>query len=103
MAYGIANPQFALSEYLRNGGEIIPVEDTLPKEVRIRRLDPFLQDRQFRFIDDWGTNLLLNQMKTWDGLPGVGKHDDGPDALDMACQMPRHLFEWKKRQSEGKA
>lgn len=102
MAYAKEYPEMALSQYLMNDGAIIPVEDTLTKELRIRRLDPYLQDRQFAFVDDWGTNLLLNQIKTWDGIPGVGKYDDGPDALDMACQMPRHYMAWLNRIAEGK-
>ena len=103
MAYGKDHPEMALSQYLQTGGQIIPVEDTLNKELRIRRLDPYIKKRQFRFVDDFGTMLCLNQIKTWDGIPGVGKHDDGPDSLDMACQMPVHLMNWRKRQAEGKA
>jgi hypothetical protein len=101
MAYAEKHSDMALSYYLRTHGCIIPVEDTLPKELRIRRLDPFIRAQQFRFVDDYETNLLLNQLKTWDGIPGVGKYDDGPDALDMSLQMPGHLLAYQKKMAEG--
>jgi hypothetical protein len=63
----------------------------LKKEMRIRRLDGPLRRREFRYIENPSTSLLLNQFRNWDGIPGVGKHDDAIDALDMALQLPRHL------------
>lgn len=89
--YADDHPEYALSQYLRHGGFIIPVKDSLNKMMRIRRLSPYIRDREFRFLDNPSNNLLLNQLKTFNGIPEKGKHDDGPDALDQACQMPRHL------------
>ena len=91
MRFAVDNPDYALSRYLKAGNIIIPVEDTLNKMMRIRRLDPFIKQRQFRFLQNPGTTLLVNQLKNFDGIAAKGKHDDGPDSLEMACNMPTHL------------
>ena len=91
MQYAADHPDYALSKYLRSGGIIIPVMDNLKKEMRIRRLDGPLRRREFRFLDNPDTMLLVSQLRNWDGIPGVNKHDDGPDSLDMAQQLPGHL------------
>lgn len=96
MQYAVDNPEYALSKYLRSGGIIIPVQDMLKKEMRIRRLDGPLRRREFRLIENPSTSLLLNQFRNWDGIPGVGKHDDAIDALDMALQLPGHLERYYK-------
>ena len=85
------NPHYALSAFLASGGIIIPVEDQLKKEMRIRRLDGPIRNRELRFLENSGTAILLSQLKNFDGIPGVNKHDDGPDALDQANRMPIHL------------
>ena len=102
MIYARDNPDYALSAYLNSGNMIIQVEDMLNKMMRIRRLDRPIRNRSFRFRQNPGTTLLLQQLKTFDGIPAVGKHDDGPDALDMANQLPRHREEMYKRMREGK-
>lgn len=91
MRYAADNPQYALSSYLRSGGFIIPVKDSLNKMMRIRRLSQFIKNREFRFLENPSNNLLLNQLRTFKGIPEKGLFDDGPDALDQACQMPMHL------------
>jgi hypothetical protein len=91
MAYADKNKDYALSKYLRSGNIIIPVQDMLKKELRIRRLDGQITRREFRFLENPGTTLLLSQLRSFDGIPGPGKHDDGPDSLDMAQQLPGHL------------
>ena len=91
MRYASDHPDYALSKYLKAGNIIVPVEDSLNKMMRIRRLDPFIKDRQFRFLQNPGTTLLVNQLKNFNGVAEKGKHDDGPDSLEMACQMPTHL------------
>lgn len=91
MRYAADHPEYALSKYLSGGNIIIPVEDSLNKMMRIRRLDPFISGRQFRFLQNPGTTLLVNQLKNFDGTVSKGKYDDGPDSLDMACQLPMHL------------
>lgn len=91
MRYAVDHPDYALSKFLKAGNIIIPVEDSLNKMMRIRRLDPFIKQRQFRFLQNPGTTLLVNQLKNFDGIAAKGKHDDGPDSLEMACNMPTHL------------
>jgi hypothetical protein len=100
MVYAKYHPEYALSKYLMSGGIIIPIEDSLNKMMRIRRLDAKIRGRQFRFLQNPGTTLLLQQLKQFDGVPGKGKHDDGPDALDMCQQMPRHLDEYYRKMRE---
>jgi len=65
-----------------------PVEN---KIVRIRRdLTPYLARGEFRFKrGSPGVNLLLEQLK---GFP-AHKFDDGPDALQGALAVARHLFQ----------
>lgn len=89
--YAKDHPEYALSKYLFSGGIIIPIEDSLNKMLRIRRMDKFVRNREFRFLENPHTSLLLQQFRTFDGIPAVGKHDDLLDALEMACQLPRHL------------
>ena len=89
-AYADSHREYALSKFLLAGNPIIPIEDTLNKMLRIRRLDGPLRKRQFRFVQNPGTTLLLQQLKQFDGTPGAGKYDDGPDALDMCRQLPIH-------------
>ena len=102
MNYAANHLDYALSKYLMSGGLIIPVEDMLKKEMRIRRgLDKRLTQREFRFLENPGTTLLLQQIKHFDGIPGVGKHDDGPDALAMCTQLPRYEQEyWENLRKE---
>ena len=101
--YAATHPDYALSKYLISGNIIIPIEDMLKKEMRIRRgLDKRLTQRELRFLENPGTTLLLQQIKSWDGLPGVGKHDDGPDALSMCTQLPRYLDDYWERMRKAK-
>ncbi len=101
--YAATHPDYALSKYLLSGSIVIPIEDMLKKEMRIRRgLDKRLTQRELRFLENPGTTLLLQQIKSWDGLPGVGKHDDGPDALSMCTQLPRYLDDYWERTRKAK-
>lgn len=100
--YAKEHPEYALSKFLHMGNPIIPVEDTLPKAMRIRRLDGPIRSRRLRFLKNPGTTLLLQQLKQFDGQDKKGKHDDGPDALDMARQLPRHLELMYEKMRKGK-
>ena len=92
MMYAAKHPEYALSRYIDAGNPIIPVEDTLPKHMRIRRLDKFIRARRFRFVESASNTLLLLQLKQFNGqTQKSGYHDDGPDALDMSMQLPVHL------------
>lgn len=59
---------------------------TSSKILRIRSLDPLLQKRQLRFVDNRDTRLLVQQLKEF-GHPDA--HDDGPDGLEMATRLLR--------------
>ncbi|HUT11866.1 MAG TPA: hypothetical protein VMY42_15300 [Thermoguttaceae bacterium] len=59
------------------------------KQVRIRRLGPYLAGRRLRFKSDSpSTRLLVEQLEEFP----VGDHDDGPDALEMAIRLAADLF-----------
>jgi predicted phage terminase large subunit-like protein len=62
----------------------VPIDNHVPKPVRIRRLGPHLSTRRLRFKSDSpGTKLLVEQLQQFP----VGSHDDGPDALEMALRL----------------
>ena len=61
-----------------------PIENHTPKQVRIRRLGPYLSSRRLRFkTGSPGTQLLVEQLQEFP----IGDHDDGPDALEMAIRL----------------
>ena len=101
VTYAESHREYALSKYIASGGLIIPIEDHMNKQMRIRRLDQRIRQREMRYLENPGTTLLLNQLKQFDGIPGVGKHDDGPDALAMCTQLPRYEQEyWENLRKE---
>ena len=56
------------------------LRNTENKEVRIRRLEPFLQARRIRFkLGSVGASLLVEQLRQFPNA----MHDDGPDALEV--------------------
>lgn len=59
------------------------VSGGIKKEVRIRRLSPYIVDRKIRVKDTPGGRLLVEQLMDFP----TGKHDDGPDALEMAIRL----------------
>lgn len=64
------------------------LENTVNKQIRIRRIGPYLASRRVRFKQDSpSTQLLVNQLKDFP----AGDHDDGPDALEMAIRMANDL------------
>jgi predicted phage terminase large subunit-like protein len=58
------------------------IVNTGNKVLRVSSLGPLLAADLFRFRDDAGTRLLLDQL----GEFPRGDHDDGPDALEMAVR-----------------
>lgn len=56
----------------------------IQKEVRILRMTRFVVSNVFRFLDTPGTHLLVDQMEGFSRTPNKDRHDDGPDALEMA-------------------
>lgn len=65
------------------------VENHTNKQVRIRRLGPYLASGRMRFKSNSpGTRLLVDQMRTFP----LGDHDDGPDAAEMALRLAAELL-----------
>jgi predicted phage terminase large subunit-like protein len=72
-------------------GHIVPaaVHNYVNKQVRIRRLGPFLSQRRLRFLrGSAGTRLLVDQLRDFP----TGAHDDGPDALEMALRLAEEVW-----------
>jgi predicted phage terminase large subunit-like protein len=84
-------------EFKRQGMEyIVPaaIHNTVKKQVRIRRLGPYLSRRQMRFLSrSASTQLLVDQLRDFP----AGAHDDGPDALEMALRLAEEV--WHGRNS----
>ena len=53
------------------------------KLIRIPRLGPMLQRGDFQIRNTPGGRLLLQQLQEFP----VAEHDDGPDAMEMACRL----------------
>ena len=65
------------------------IDNRVNKQVRIRRLGPYLSARRLRFkTNSPGTRLLVEQLMDFP----VGDHDDGPDALEMAIRLAGELL-----------
>ena len=59
------------------------------KEVRIRtKLTQPLADGRIKFLRTPGTSMLLEQLRAFP----IHKHDDGPDALEMAIDLAENLL-----------
>lgn len=64
---------------------IIGLENSVNKQVRIRRLNNPISERRLRLKSrSPGTMTLLEQLKTF---PDKSAHDDGPDALECARRL----------------
>jgi phage terminase large subunit-like protein len=58
--------------------------DKINKEVRIRRLTPYVSRRQFRYKSNSpGAKMLVDQMMAFP----QAEHDDGPDALEYSVRL----------------
>ncbi len=67
----------------------VPIENHAAKQVRIRRLGPYLSSRRLRFkTDSPGTRLLVEQLREFP----IADHDDGPDALEMALRLATEIL-----------
>ena len=72
------------------GGRPLPLENRANKQVRIRRLGPYLAGKRLRFKNDSpSTRLLVEQLKDFP----AGDHDDGPDAAEMAIRLAAGLLQ----------
>ncbi|QEG37833.1 phage terminase large subunit [Bythopirellula goksoeyrii] len=65
------------------------IHNHVNKQVRIRRLGPYLAQRRVRFLAaSPGTQLLVDQLRDFP----LGSHDDGPDALEMALRLAEEHY-----------
>jgi predicted phage terminase large subunit-like protein len=80
------------SEFRRQGllgPQPWPLENRTNKQVRIRRLGPYLATHRLRFkAGSPGTALLVEQLRQFP----VADHDDGPDALEMALRLAAEVL-----------
>ncbi|MEO0529629.1 MAG: hypothetical protein AAF266_03525 [Planctomycetota bacterium] len=68
------------------------VQNFTNKEVRIRRLGPYLSQGRLKFRRGCAsTELLVDQLRDFP----IGAHDDGPDALEMALRLAEEV--WRLR------
>jgi len=73
----------ALAGHRLHGITVSPLENYGSKESRIQSLDPYLRNRELRFVDSPGCRLLVSQLREFP----MAAHDDGPDALEMALRI----------------
>lgn len=64
------------------------LNNTVNKQVRIRRLGSYLAQNRVRFMANCqDTQILIDQLMDFPG----GQYDDGPDAMEMAIRMAELL------------
>ena len=64
------------------------LDNRVNKQVRIRRLGPYLASGRLRFKGDSpSTRLLVSQLREFP----ISDHDDGPDAAEMAIRLASEL------------
>jgi predicted phage terminase large subunit-like protein len=76
-------------------GQVVPwtIHNLVNKQVRIRRLGPYLSQRRLRFLGtSASTRLLVDQLRDFP----AAAHDDGPDALEMAVRLAEELWHGRK-------
>lgn len=97
-AFGVEANQFQellaeefVAEFARQGIHwCVPsaIHNYANKQLRIRRLGPYLSQRKLRFLGKSpGTQMLVDQLCDFP----LGSHDDGPDALEMAVRLAGEL------------
>jgi predicted phage terminase large subunit-like protein len=78
---------------------IFEINNQVNKNVRIRRLGPYLSQRKLRFkTRSPGTALLVQQMKDFP----VGDQDDGPDALEQGLRLLIELWNGQAQRPGGR-
>ncbi len=103
-ALGVESNQFQelladqfISEFNRrgvSGCRTYKLENHSSKQIRIRRLGPYLAQRRVRFMKTSpSTELLVDQLRDFP----LGSHDDGPDALEMALRLAEELHHGNRR------
>jgi hypothetical protein len=77
---------------------VLPLDNLVNKEVRIRRLGPLLSQRRLRFkARSPGAQLLVQQCRDFP----VGDRDDGPDAAEMFVRALIGLQQGARSQGDG--
>lgn len=78
---------------------VVPIGNYVNKQVRIRRLGPYLNQHLFRFKAECPqTKILVEQLRDF---PICG-HDDGPDSLELGLRCMIDLYNGKARQPVAK-
>ncbi len=79
------------AEFLRRNiqrSSPLAIHNYVNKQLRIRRLGPYLSQHRLRFLKrSPSTQLLVDQLRDFP----LGGHDDGPDALEMALRLAEEL------------
>jgi len=76
----------------------LPIANYAKKQVRIRRLGPYLSQRRLRFHSKSpATKLLVDQLRDFP----LAAHDDGPDALEMAIRLAEGLLHGSAMPDDG--
>src|SRR5215471_11202906 len=73
---------------------VMPIINTANKQVRIRRLGPYLARGAIRFRNTPGTRLGIQQLRDFP----LSLHDDFPDAAEMALRIMVQV--WNGRQQK---
>ncbi len=76
----------------RNGNQQLPVRffsQSLPKELRIRRLEVPAEQGLIHYIGGHSDQELL--IEQFEYYPSSGTHDDGPDMVEMCYRYLEHL------------
>ena len=107
MAWAIETNQFQelLADEIARVGQdtglmpaIVPLVNTVNKQVRIRRIGPYLARHAIRFrAGSPGAELLVQQLREFP----EGDHDDGPDALEMAIRVMGQLLHGREQDEEA--
>jgi predicted phage terminase large subunit-like protein len=83
-------------EFRRQGvlaAKVWPIENHVNKQVRIRRIGPYLAARRILFRrNSPGTSMLVEQLRQFP----LADHDDGPDALEMAIRLAVAMFQGRR-------
>jgi predicted phage terminase large subunit-like protein len=103
-AFGVEINQFQkllagmFAERSKASGFMVPlhgIHNTENKRTRVRQtLTPYLSRETFRFKrGSHGSKLLVAQLRAFP----TDRHDDGPDALEMAVRLMQHLYaqQWR--------
>lgn len=78
---------------------LVKVVNTVNKNIRIRRLGPYLAQKNIRFkANSPGTKLLVDQLRDFP----VSEYDDGPDSLEMGLRVMIELFNGKRQRQPAR-